>query len=89
MNGHYTDTDAITAVYLIAFSTLSGGSTNWTTMLEVACDWLAQTGIHEEQNPKLTLLSMSPAARFAAKATMVCNSPSLSHSRSVADFPLI
>ncbi len=71
MNGRYTETDAITAVYLIAFSTLSGGSTNWTTMLEVACDWLAQTGIHEEQNPKLTLLSMSAAGRFAAKATMV------------------
>ncbi|KAJ3483891.1 hypothetical protein NLI96_g6000 [Meripilus lineatus] len=70
MNGRYTETDAITAVYLIAFSTLSGGSTNWTTMLEVACDWLAQTGLHEEQNPKLTLLGMTPAGRFAARATM-------------------
>ncbi|GBE89203.1 hypothetical protein SCP_1502110 [Sparassis crispa] len=26
---------------------------------------------HEEQNLKLTLLNMSPAARYAAKATMV------------------
>lgn len=71
LNGRYTETDAIAAVYLIAFSTLSGGSTNWTPMLDVACDWLSQTGIHEEQNPKLTLMNLSAVGKFAAKATMV------------------
>ncbi|KAI0789851.1 fungal-specific transcription factor domain-containing protein [Abortiporus biennis] len=70
MNGRYTEGDAIAAVYLITFSTLSGGSTDWTPMLEVACDWFIQTGIHEEQNPKLTLMNMSAVGRFAAKATV-------------------
>lgn len=71
MGGQYSHHDAVAAIYLVSFSILSGGSTNWTHMLEVACEWLSQTGIHEDQNPKLTLMNMSPAARFAAKATMV------------------
>ncbi|KAH9950003.1 fungal-specific transcription factor domain-containing protein, partial [Amylocystis lapponica] len=70
LNGQYAETDAVAAVQLVSFSLLSGGWKDWTAVLEIACDWLAQTRIHEEQNPKLTLLSMSPAARFAARATM-------------------
>ncbi|KAH8100968.1 fungal-specific transcription factor domain-containing protein [Cristinia sonorae] len=70
MNGQYSEQDAIAAAYLVSFSILSSGSTNWTPMLEVACDWLSQTGIHEDQNPKLTLMNMSHSGRFAAQATM-------------------
>ncbi|PCH39388.1 hypothetical protein WOLCODRAFT_29530 [Wolfiporia cocos MD-104 SS10] len=70
MHGQYTETDAVAAVQLVSFSLFSGAWRDWGAELEVACDWLAQTRIHEEQNPKMTLLSMTPVARFAAKATM-------------------
>ncbi|KAL6297861.1 fungal-specific transcription factor domain-containing protein [Sparassis latifolia] len=66
----YADADAVAAVQLISFSVLANGWGDWPALLEVACDWLGQSRIHEEQNPKLTLLNMSPAARYAAKATM-------------------
>ncbi|EMD33986.1 hypothetical protein CERSUDRAFT_86751 [Gelatoporia subvermispora B] len=67
--GHYSETDAVAAVHLVAFSCLSGLGT-WESVLGVAYDWLAQTGIYEEENPKLILMNMSPTGRFAAKATM-------------------
>lgn len=69
--GQYSDSDAVAAMQLVAYSLLGGGSTDWATPLEYACEWLAQTGIYNEENPKLTLLNMSAAGRFAAKATMV------------------
>ena len=69
--GQYSDSDAVAAVQLIAYSMLGGGSTDWQPPFEIACEWLGQTGLYNEENPKLTLLSMSPAGRFAAKATMV------------------
>ncbi|KAI1797033.1 fungal-specific transcription factor domain-containing protein [Ganoderma leucocontextum] len=68
--GQYSDADAVAAVQLVAYSLLGGGSTDWATPLDYACEWLAQTGIYNEENPKLTLLNMSAAGRFAAKATM-------------------
>ncbi|KAI0701883.1 fungal-specific transcription factor domain-containing protein [Cerioporus squamosus] len=68
--GQFQDSDAVAAVQLIAYSMLGGGSTDWAAPLEYACEWLSQTGIYNEENPKLTLLNMSPAGRFAAKATM-------------------
>lgn len=73
MNGHYTDQDALAALYLVSFSTLSGGSTNWQTMLDIACEWFVETGIQDDQNPKLTLMNMNSVSRLAAKATMVSN----------------
>ncbi|KAH9945025.1 fungal-specific transcription factor domain-containing protein [Epithele typhae] len=71
-NGHgqYADTDAVAALQLVAYSLLGGGSMPWLALFDVAADWFAQTGIYSEENPKLTLLRMSPAGRFAAKATM-------------------
>ena len=69
--GQFQDADAVAAVQLIAYSMLGGGSTDWAAPLDVACEWLSQTGIYNEENPKLTLLKMSAAGRFAAKATMV------------------
>ena len=74
--GQYSDADALAALQLVAYSLLGGGSTDWATPLEYACEWLAQTGIFSEENPKLTLLNMSAAGRFAAKATMVRCPPS-------------
>ncbi|RPD75011.1 hypothetical protein L226DRAFT_487030 [Lentinus tigrinus ALCF2SS1-7] len=68
--GQFQDSDAVAAVQLMAYSMLGGGSTDWAVPLDYACEWLSQTGIYNEENPKLTLLNMSPAGRFAAKATM-------------------
>ncbi|OCH93068.1 hypothetical protein OBBRIDRAFT_381076 [Obba rivulosa] len=67
--GHYSETDAVAAVHIVTFSCFSGLG-NWAGALEVAYNWLVQTGIFEEENPKLILMNMSPTARFAAKATM-------------------
>ncbi|TFY54004.1 hypothetical protein EVJ58_g9120 [Rhodofomes roseus] len=66
----YSDTDAIAAILLVKYSLLTGGRRNWQGELEVACDWLAATRIHEEQNPKLTLMNMTPVGKAAAKGTM-------------------
>ncbi|KAI0635619.1 fungal-specific transcription factor domain-containing protein [Trametes polyzona] len=68
--GQYRDADAIAAVQLVAYSVLGGGTMDWTVPFEYACEWLGQTGIYNEGNPKLTLLNMTPTARFAAKAIM-------------------
>lgn len=76
LHGQYTETDAVAAAQLVSYSVLSGGWRDWMAELEVACDWLAQTRIHEEQNPKLILLNMTAEGKFAAKATMV-RTPSL------------
>ena len=69
--GQYSDADALAALQLVAYSLLAGGTIDWVGPLDVAQEWLVQTGIYTEENPKLTLLNMSPAGRFAAKATMV------------------
>ncbi|KAI0822511.1 fungal-specific transcription factor domain-containing protein [Trametes gibbosa] len=68
--GQFAETDAIAAVQLIAYAVLGGGTMDWAAPLEYACEWLAQTGIFNEENPKLTLLKMSATGRFAAKAIM-------------------
>lgn len=71
LHGNYSEADALAAVQLINFSVIYGGWPEWNNPLDVACECLSQTGIHEEQNPKLILLNMTPAVRFAAKMTMV------------------
>ncbi|KAI0671466.1 fungal-specific transcription factor domain-containing protein [Trametes maxima] len=67
--GQYADADAIAAIQLVYYAVLGGGAMDWSTPLDYACEWLAQTGIYNEENPKLTLLNMTAAGRFAAKAT--------------------
>ncbi|KAI8980064.1 fungal-specific transcription factor domain-containing protein [Trametes punicea] len=68
--GQYAVSDAVAACQLVSYAILGGGTMDWTIPLEFACEWLAQTGIYNEENPKLTLLGMTAAGRFAAKATM-------------------
>jgi len=40
-------------------------------MLELACDSLAQTGMHVDENPRLFIMNMSLPAAYAAKVIMV------------------
>ncbi|KAF8134962.1 fungal-specific transcription factor domain-containing protein [Boletus edulis] len=68
--GALTEEDANAALHLLGFSLFSGGVTDWQPMLDIANDWMVQTGIPAHENPKLAIMSMSPAARLALKATM-------------------
>lgn len=69
--GVLTEDDANTALHLLGFSLFSGGVTDWRPMLDIANDWMVQTGIPTHENPKLAMMGMSQAARVALKATMV------------------
>ncbi|KAI0342709.1 hypothetical protein BDW22DRAFT_141097 [Trametopsis cervina] len=66
----FPEDDALGAVFLIGYYMMVGGGRNWLQLLEIAYDWFAQTGIHEEQNPKLMLLNMTDVQRIAIKAVM-------------------
>ncbi|KAF9223696.1 hypothetical protein BS17DRAFT_733378 [Gyrodon lividus] len=68
--GVLTEGDANAALHLLTFSSFSGGMIDWRAMLDIANDWMVQTGITTHENPKLAMMSMSPAARLALKATM-------------------
>jgi hypothetical protein len=72
LRGHYNESDAIAALHLVSFSLLSGGNTDWRTVLTVALDWLGQTGLAGDENPRLAMFNMSFASRCALKKTMVC-----------------
>jgi len=69
--GALTEDDANAALHLLGFSLFSGGVTDWRPMLDIANDWMIQTGITTHENPKLAMVNMSQAARLALKATMV------------------
>ncbi|KAF7796003.1 hypothetical protein EIP86_007172 [Pleurotus ostreatoroseus] len=66
----YSETDAIAAIYLIAYEQNLGSGSSWLSSLKIASGWLGQTGLLTEQDPKRQLLGMTPRQRFAAKATM-------------------
>ncbi|KAH8987118.1 fungal-specific transcription factor domain-containing protein [Lactarius hatsudake] len=55
---------------IVAGVNASVGGTEWTPMLELACDWLAQTGMHVDENPRLFIINMPLPAAYAAKVIM-------------------
>lgn len=69
--GQYAESEAVAAVHLVLYALLSGGAMEWPPMLDIAYEWLSQTALLTEENPKLVLMNMTSAGRFAAKATMV------------------
>lgn len=84
--GRCTQAEAMAAIHLISYSlavrggvvagvNASVGGTEWTPMLELACDWLAQTGMHVDENPRLFIMNMPLPAAYAAKVTMVRAAP--------------
>ncbi|KAF5376163.1 hypothetical protein D9757_009338 [Collybiopsis confluens] len=70
MRGHYSESDVIAALHLVYFSQLSGGSMDWTPVLSVALDWLAQIGLTDQEDPRSTLGTMSLTSQIAVKGTM-------------------
>ena len=80
--GRCTQAEAMAAIHLISYSLAARGggvagananvrSTEWTPLLELACDWLVQTGMHVDENPRMFIMNMPLPAAFAAKVTMV------------------
>ncbi|KAI0052304.1 hypothetical protein FA95DRAFT_1592820 [Auriscalpium vulgare] len=76
-HAQYTEADALSAVHLVSYAVAAGGGTvratgtsEWMPFLEVACEWLTQTGMHVEENPRLAIINMSLAGAFCAKLTM-------------------
>ncbi|KAI0067250.1 hypothetical protein BV25DRAFT_1987693 [Artomyces pyxidatus] len=72
----YSENDALAAVHLISYTLafdggkIRSGASEWMSLLEVACDWLTQTGMHVEDNPRMSVINMSLPGAFAAKVTM-------------------
>jgi hypothetical protein len=65
IRGHYSESDVIAALHLVYFSQMSGGLVDWTPVLTIALDWLAQIGISEEDDPRSMLSTLSVAAQIA------------------------
>lgn len=70
IRGQYSESDAIAALHLVSFSLFSGGTTDWQGVLDIALEWLAQTGITQDEDPKLALLNMNFAGQCAVKLTL-------------------
>lgn len=69
--GCHDDSDVLAAIYLICYGQLAGNSADYHALLTIALDWMAQTGLTTDENPKLSLLNMSPSRQLAVKLTMV------------------
>ncbi|KAF9013035.1 hypothetical protein BDZ89DRAFT_1167076 [Hymenopellis radicata] len=52
--GCHDESDVLAAIYLICYSQMSG-QTDWQPLLTIAIDWIAQTGLTTDENPKLTI----------------------------------
>jgi len=67
----YTENEAVAALHLVCYSQLSGGKTSWQTMAMVLWDWLEQTGLITDENPAITLHTMSSTGQILVKAALV------------------
>ena len=89
----YSELDAFAALQLVSYWLLSGGTGHWPMLLNVACEWLASTGITTHENPRMAFLELNDVAKFTAKITMVsslnnaCFAWLLSPASALARFP--
>ncbi|KAL5526006.1 hypothetical protein ACEPAG_7344 [Sanghuangporus baumii] len=65
----YSTSDALASLHLVAYFSLQGGTGDWQIHLNMARDWLAQTGLCAPENeaPKEALALMGEAEQLAAK----------------------
>ncbi|KAG6841433.1 hypothetical protein C0991_011103 [Blastosporella zonata] len=70
MNNMYTDSEAMAALHLVCYSQLSGGTAEWEQAFFVMCEWLSQTGLLSDENPAITLRTMSATAQLLVKSTL-------------------
>ena len=69
-----SDADALAAIQLIAYFMLTGGTGDWHSLLQLACEWLEQTGLPQNQNPGAALAASSETTRYACRAVVVSRS---------------
>lgn len=69
--GCHDESDVLAAIYLIFYSQMAGKAIDWQPLLTIALDWMAQTGLTTDENPKLTLLNMSAPRQLVVKLTVV------------------
>lgn len=68
--GGYSEADAIAALNLTSFGLFSDGWTDWSGTLQIAQDWLAETGVLTDENPRLFIANMGSGGTFAVKTTI-------------------
>ncbi|KAG6373392.1 hypothetical protein JVT61DRAFT_6541 [Boletus reticuloceps] len=66
--GALTEEDANAALHLLGFSLFSGGVTDWQPMLDIANDWMVQTGIPAHENPKLAINEHEPSCTTSTES---------------------
>lgn len=71
IRGSHNESDVLAALHLVCFSQMSGGITDWQGALNIALEWMWQTGLPGDENPRRTLNNMSTAAQLVVKCTMV------------------
>jgi C6 transcription factor Pro1 len=71
MQGQYDETDAFASLQLVSYSLFSGGAVEWQPILAIAHEWLSQTGILEDEDPRFALTKMSVVGQFVVKMTVV------------------
>jgi hypothetical protein len=69
--GQYKECEVIAALHLISYASFSGGKSDWQSVLAMACDWLSQTGLTTDENPRQFMKTMTDTSRWAVKAIMV------------------
>ena len=69
-NGTYTETDALAAIQLLTYCILGQGN-GWHPFLKMACDWLEQSPLNLQQNPRLTFGASNEAVKLSCRAVMV------------------
>ncbi|KIY69100.1 hypothetical protein CYLTODRAFT_421025 [Cylindrobasidium torrendii FP15055 ss-10] len=68
--GCYDEGDVIAALHLISYGQLAGNGADYDAFLSIALDWISQTGLPTDDNPKLTLFNTTPNRQLAVKLTM-------------------
>ena len=69
-NGTYKETDALAAIQLLTYCILGQGN-GWHPFLKMACDWLEQSSLNLQQNPRLTFGASSEVVKLSCRAVMV------------------
>jgi len=71
MRQSYSESDVLAALHLVVFSQMSGTVMDWQESLTVAYDWLAETGLPTNDNPRNSLSTMTAVQQLIVKIVMV------------------
>ena len=65
--GAHDESDVVAAVYLIFYGQLAGNGVDYTAFLNIALDWVGDTGLPSDTNAKLSPTRYPPCGRFTSK----------------------